>query len=543
MAVPTDKPLVLASIVSEHCNLHPNLDALTFVNVTRNGSLSEEVRTYQKLWDNGQRIAAALDQENMAEGETFGLLMHNHPEFVDAMVGASITNTVFVPIDPRTKPEKLSYMLSFSECRGVIVSDYALGNLLKVKNALPALKWVWVLDSSGNDEGIDKNTLLDSSLFRPLDVIYSGPIPDITVRANDPLAPMQYLYTSGTTGDPKAIVVPHIRFSGNATMGELFGLRPGDRPYTGLSLTHANAQIITLGMGLHMGLRMVISRQFSKSQLWNITRHYGCTSFNLLGGMTTAIYSDPERDDDANNPVRFVLSAGMPANLWDSFQQRFDVKIFEFYGAAEGGITINPPGDGPKGSIGKPLPGMEARIFDDNDRECAPYQSGEIVFRSVAEETPLKVHYLKNLEASRKKTAAGWLRMGDMGYCDEAGWLYFMHRCGGGVRRNGDFIDTAAVEKVLAEHFAVEDVFVYGVPAISGAAGEKDLVAAIEISSEASFDNLAIFEYCGERLGNNDVPSYLQIVAAIPKTASEKPLERLLLESFSSDNPDIFTRQ
>jgi len=543
MAISTDKTLVMARIVSEHCDLHPDLDALTFVNVTSNGSLSEEVRTYQQLWDNGQRIAAALDREHMIEGEAFGLLMHNHPEFVDAMVGASITNTVFVPIDPRTKPDKLSYMLGFSECRGVIVADYALGSLLSALEALPALKWVWVLDSSGHGAGIDKDTLLHSSLCRPLDVIYSNPVADITVRANDPLAPMQYLYTSGTTGDPKAIVVPHVRFSGNATMGELFGLRPGDRPYTGLSLTHANAQIITLGMGLYMGLRMVISRKFSKSQLWNITRHYGCTSFNLLGGMTTAIYSEAERDDDADNPVRFVLSAGMPANLWDSFQQRFDIQIFEFYGAAEGGITINPPGVGPKGSIGKPLPGMEARILDDNDRECAPYQAGEVVFRSVVEETPLKVHYLKNSEASRKKTIGGWLRMGDMGYCDEAGWLYFMHRSGGGVRRNGDFIDTAAVEKILAEHSAIEDVFVYGVPATSGAAGEKDLVAAIEISSEASFDKFAIFEYCRERLDNNAVPSYLQIVAAIPKTASEKPLERLLLDSFSSVNPDVFTRQ
>jgi crotonobetaine/carnitine-CoA ligase len=133
--------------------------------------------------------------------------------------------------------------------------------------------------------------------------------------------------------------------------------------------------------------------------------------------------------------------------------------------------------------------------------------------------------------------------MGDMGYCDEAGWLYFMHRSGGGVRRNGDFIDTASVEKILAEHSAIKDVFVYGVPATSGAAGEKDLVAAIEISSEASFDKFAIFEYCRERLDNNAVPSYLQIVAAIPKTASEKPLERLLLDSFSSVNPDVFTRQ
>ncbi len=129
-----------------------------------------------------------------------------------------------------------------------------------------------------------------------------------------------------------------------ASIGPLIGWTAADRPYTGLSLTHANAQLITLGNILKMGLRGVISLRFTKSRLWDICRHYGCTTFNLLGGMTTAVYSEAPRADDGDNPVRFVLSAGMPAAIWENFARRFNVAIFEFYGAAEGGMIFNPPG-------------------------------------------------------------------------------------------------------------------------------------------------------------------------------------------------------
>ena len=525
-------PLILANIIAAHCQQHPDLDVLTFVQTTTDGGIDEEIHCYQQLWDNGQYIATALDQAGMQQGDTFALLMQNHPEFVDAMVGASITNTVFVPIDPRIRGEKLSYMLSFSECRGVIVADYALENLVQIADQIPRLEWVWILDSG--------SAKITQSLpgQRLLTDIFSGPVPDLAIRTDDPEAPMQMLYTSGTTGDPKAIVAPHIRFGRSAALGPLFGLKTGDRPYTGLSLTHANAQMITLGMSLLMGLRTVISRKFTKSRLWDITRRYGCTSFNLLGGMTNAIYSTPVRPDDGDNPVRFVLSAGMPANLWDSFEQRFNVEIFEFYGAAEGGITLNPPNIGPKGSIGKPLPSLEARIVDEQDQECLTGEPGEIIFRAI-EGPPLTVHYYKNPGASAIKTAGNWLRMGDIGYCDEQGWLYFLYRMGGGIRRNGDFIDPAVVEKVLAEHPIIKDVFVYGVPASSGTAGEKDLVAALVISQDHRFDRSEILDYCNQKLQRNYVPSYLQIVNQIPKTASEKPQERFLLEQFESNINNI----
>lgn len=541
----THSQLILANLISEKCTSNPHLDALTFVHITDHETYSEEVRTYQNLWDNGQHIASALLEEGMCAGQRFGLLMQNHPEFVEAMVGASITNTVYVPIDARTKGAKLCFMLDFSECRGVIVADYALNNLVDVISELPKLEWVWVLDS-GQQKDLP-NAPDEINSLRKLTDIYQGPVPTIEVMANNPDDPMQLLYTSGTTGDPKAIMAPHSRFGGNATMGPLFGFEAGDRPYTGLSLTHANAQMITMGMGLYMELRTVISRKFTKKHFWDITRHYGCTSFNLLGGMTTALYSEAGRPNDKDNPIRFVLSAGMPKSIWSDFSKRFDINIFEFYGAAEGGITINPPSSGPIGSIGKPLASMEARILDEDEHECAPNQPGEICFRA-AEGSPIAVKYFKNPKASVEKTAGGWLRMGDIGYVDQNGWYYFLHRKGGGIRRNGEFINAAEIEKVLSQHDAIDDVFVYGVAAESGAVGEKDIVAAITHNKNASIVNnkkaitsisSELFKLCRDSLEHNSVPSFLQFVEEIPKTASEKPQERFLLESFNKNGTTI----
>lgn len=522
-------PMILANLIAGRAATHGTLDVLTFVDIAADGAFSEEIRTYGELWANGQRVAAALDAEGMGLGEAFAVVMQNHPEFVDTMVGSSIAGTVFVPIDPRTKGQKLAYMLNHAECRGAVIGAYALDNLRSVLAECPRLEWVWVV---GDAEAAG------ALRARPFDDVLASDVPGIEVRVTDPETPMQMLYTSGTTGDPKAILSPYSRFGFVASLGEALGMRAGDRPYTGLSLTHANAQLITLGTTLEMGVRGVFSRRFTKSRLWDITRHYGCTMFNLLGGMTTAIYSEPQKPDDADNPVRYVLSAGMPAAIWEDFATRFGVDIYEFYGAAEGGLTLNPPGAGPVGSIGKPPPSLEGRVVDEHDAECPPGEPGEIVFRNADGTCPV-IAYFKNPEASEKKTAGGWLRMGDIGKRDADGWFYFLYRKGGGIRHNGDFVNPAFVEKELAEHPQVNDVFVYGVPSSNGVPGEKDVVAAVVPASAADFDPADVFRHCRATLESNFVPSYLQIVEEIPKTASEKPQERFLLEAFALDAPNV----
>ncbi|NQD95407.1 AMP-binding protein, partial [Pseudomonas sp. CrR25] len=519
--------LILANMIRRKLETCPNLDVLTFVHVDQGQAIRESIRTYRQLWDNGQRIAAALDDEGMREGEMFALVMHNHPEFVEAMVGSSIANTVFVPIDARSKGERLEYLLEFSECKGAIVADYALDAVLEVLDRLPRLQWIWLLET-GLDKALPRNAAVR---IRCISDILEDVVPNLEVRVSDLQQPMQLLFTSGTTGNPKAIVAPYARFAGIAGMGEQIGLRSDDRPYTGLSLTHANAQCITLGNALYMGLRTVISRQFTKSRLWDILRRYRCTVFNLLGGMTTAVYSEPRAENDADNPVRYVLSAGMPVAIWADFAKRFDVQIFEFYGTAEGGLTLNPPGVGPVGSIGKPPLMLDCAILDKEGREVVAGQQGEICFRNKGRSDTSPVAYLKNPEASAAKTQGGWFHSGDIGHMDEQGWVYFDYRDGNGIRRNGEFIDPSQVEKVIADSAQVSDVFVYGVPVTSSAPGERELVAAV-VPAAGLFEAQQVFAWCRKNLPRNLLPTYLQVVTEIPKTASEKPLERVLLECF-----------
>jgi crotonobetaine/carnitine-CoA ligase len=181
---------------------------------------------------------------------------------------------------------------------------------------------------------------------------------------------------------------------------------------------------------------------------------------------------------------------------------------------------------------------MEMKVVDDSGNDCPPGETGEIIFRMVGQET--EVEYLGKKKASEDKTRGGWLRTGDMGHTDAAGWFFFDYRAGGGLRRAGDFIQPQYVEAGIAIHPNVSDVCVYGVPSASGAPGESDLVAAIVPMDGQSIDPGSVFVHCRQKLEGNAVPSYLQVVDAIPKTASEKNLDRLLKDEFSKDAENVY---
>ncbi|MBI4517104.1 MAG: AMP-binding protein [Deltaproteobacteria bacterium] len=528
---------ILADLIAIRAEQRPDLDVLTFEHLSLDdGATPDEVRTFADLYANANRIAAGLIARGLAAGDRFAVMMRNHPEFVEAMIAASIAGAVLVPIDPRTRGDKLAYMLHNAGCTGVIAADYCIEAIAAVRAQLPNLKWLLGLATGETDAaptaGVDS-----------LAELLAKPAATVDVRAETPEAPLQVMYTSGTTGDPKGIVGSNFRICAAGMLGSLFAYQADERPYTGLSLTHGNAQSVTLAPALTMGLRAVFSRRFTKSKLWAVCRRYGCTTFSLVGGMVTAIYSQPARSDDDDNPVRTVVSGGMPAVIWEAFEQRFDVKVLEFYGAMDGGgMAYKPVGEGPIGSFGRPMAGVEMRILDPDGNECPPGVTGEICCRPAggAEAT---VEYFGNPEASRKKIRGGWNRSGDMGHADEDGWLFFDYRAGGGIRRNGDFINPSFVEKAIAEHPGVADVFVYGVPAASGAPGEKDVVAAVVLADARCCEAASIFSACRAKLEPNFVPSYLQVVDEIPKTASEKPQERILVAQFDPRAANVYTER
>jgi crotonobetaine/carnitine-CoA ligase len=530
-------PLTLAGVIQQQAETRPDFTVLT---VEGAGVRPDETRTFAQLWEQGQCLASGLHRLGLRPGDKLGTLLANHAEFVELMVAGSLLDLTLVPIDPRTKGDKLVYMLASVGCKAVVAGDYALTEGSTVRPQIASLQWLIGLPT---DEGKATAEQLRAIDAIPYAELADGPAQPELLPGASPDSALELIYTSGTTGDPKGIVMTHRRYVETArSLPAFFGFQADDRLYSGLSLTHANAQLITLGTALVNAIPCVLSRRFSKSRLWEITRQYGCTNFTLLGGMTTAIYAEPPKADDANNPVRSIISAGMPAAIWEDFAQRFDVRLYEFYGAAEGGLTGNPPGVGPVGSIGKPVASLDYRLVDDAGadvpKDAHGERVGELLFRPK-DGTPFKVEYYGNPEASARKCAGGWLHMGDEVREDRDGWLYFLCRKGSGIRRNGDFINSAFIEKVIAEQPEIDDVYVYGIPSANGVPGEKDVVAAVVPRQAEPFDVQALFRICRARLEANFVPSHIQVLQQIPKTASEKPLERFLVEALASNPEDV----
>jgi crotonobetaine/carnitine-CoA ligase len=527
---------IFARLIEQRAAEEPDRLAVVF---EHGPGAAVEVRN-RDLAVRGNQLAWGLRRAGLGPGDKLAVMLRNHPEFVYAMVAASKLGVTTVPIDPRARGDRLRYFITFAGCRALIVADYVLADPL----AADVISSIGILTYAlSTPEGRGAGIAIDG--VASLNEVLDGPLREDVGQHVDSLStPWLLSYTSGTTGDPKAISFGYDRMLFHKLTPRWFGYRGDDVPYTGLSLIHGNALVVTL-MPAVWGVvdHSVFSRWFTKSRLWDVCIEHGCTTWSNLGGIATAVYGEPTAPHDRAHRVRLVVSAGMPRELWKPFEERFGVRILEWYGTMEGGFAYNPPGAGPIGSFGKPPEGLiEMDVRDEEDRPAPPGKLGELVARPAGGSMILE--YYRNPEASRRKTAGGWLRTGDMCWRDEEGWLFFAHRKEeGGLRRLGEFVPEGSIHRVLAEDPEVRDVHVYGVPAASGAPGESDVVAAVVAFDPGRLDPEALFARCAERLERAYVPDYIQVVDELPKTATEKVQTRLLIAGFSPTSPGVHARR
>jgi crotonobetaine/carnitine-CoA ligase len=513
----------LNQVIASHlAEIKAEEDPGRVIYIFEKGNLGEDVVTYGDLYANSNKISRFFLDRGISKGDTYAVFMRNHPEFVYSLLAGPTIGAVMVPIDPRSRGDRLRFLLRDCGAKAVLVSGECLEQLEEVARDVPSLKLISVAHRPEQGVPVTEkhhvlNEVLEKTSWKPVEQ-----------QIMDVRHPMQIIYTSGTTGDPKGVAIRNNRTGlFNILTKIVWKYDNSDVLYNGLSLTHGNAQTVTLFPAFAMGIKAVFSARFTKSRIWDICRKYGCTSFSLLGGMMAGIYNEPERPDDRDNPVRVVISAGTPPSQWEGFEKRFNVKILEWYGSVEGGFAYKPIGEGPIGSFGKPVPGvMEMKVVDDDDREVPVGQTGELICRLLRGET--KVDYLGKPEESKEKTRGGWLRTGDMVHKDREGWYFFDYRKGTELRRAGDFIQPDYVETVIGKHQDVSEVCVYGIPAASEAPGESDLVAAVSPLEGHAIDPKSVFDLCKTELAANYIPSYLHVLEELPKTLTEKPLTREL---------------
>jgi crotonobetaine/carnitine-CoA ligase len=532
-----EEAAVFGRLVAMRAEQEPERSALVF----ENGQLPDETASYGDLAFKGNQFAWELRRAGFVRGDRVAVMLRNHPEFVYSMVANSKLGLATVPIDPRARGDKLSYFLRFAECKGVVVADYtaadaAAAEVIRASGVIPYV----VTTPEGSDQDArapEEWPSFNESLNGP-------PRDDVGQQVDSLRQPWLLSYTSGTTGDPKAIVFGYDRMLFYRLVPGFFGYMESDIPYTGLSLTHGNALVVTLMPALWGVVdHSVFSRWFTKTRIWDICRKYGCTTWSNLGGIATAIYGEPPSPRDRDHNVRLVVSAGMPRELWKPFEERFGVRVLEWYGTMEGGFAYNPPGVGPVGSFGKPPEGLiEMDVVDEEDRAVPPGQLGELVVRPAGQQAVLE--YYKNPEASARKTRGGWMHTGDMCRRDAEGWFYFGFRKEeGGIRKMGEFIQEGWIRRVLAEDPEVLDVHVYGVPSLSGAPGESDVVAAVVVRDKEHLDASGLFRRCSKALERSHVPDYLQVVDELPKTSTEKVQTRFLAQALDPSSPYVFSQR
>lgn len=497
----------------------------------------DEVVTFADLERRGNQLASRLLADGIQPGDRVAVMLRNHPEFVYAFVAHTRIGVTSVPVDPRSRGEKLRYFLELAETRALVAADYTLAEQSVSETVERTGVGVYAISTP---EGRAAGVSLDPR-WPTLNEIFEGPeTADVGEHVSDLRQPWLLAYTSGTTGDPKAIVIPHLRLAGYDGFANMLGYLPEDVPYTGLSLIHGNAIHVTFLPALHRRVdHSVFSRWFTRSRLWSVCRDYGATSWSNLGGIATGVYSLPPSPADRDHSVRTVISAGMPRDLWLPFEERYGIRILEWYGAMEGGFAYHPIGFGPVGSFGKPPGGTaEMDVVDEQGRPVPAGVPGELVWRPRA--APAHVEYYRNPDASARKVHDGWLWTGDIVTRDENGWFFFEHRKEeGGLRKLGEFISESFVRRVVAEYSDIVDVHIYGIASRGGAPGETDIVAAVVVGNRQAFDLDSFLTHCLRELEPSHVPDLIQFVPELPLTASAKVQTRFLIEALANDGADV----
>ncbi|MDZ4825263.1 MAG: AMP-binding protein [Actinomycetota bacterium] len=445
-----------------------------------------------------------------------GVLLENVPEFVFLLSGAGLAGAAVVGINPTRRGAELARDINHTDCRLIVTDGFMRPLLDGIPLDLPAGR-ILDIESPAYAELVANAT---DAVARGEAVISAAP---------DPETLFALLLTSGSTGAPKAVRMTQGR-AARAVANARFA--SDDVLYCAMPLYHGNALNANLFPALRSGSAIALRRRFSASGFLPDARRYGVTFFNTVGRALNHILSTPEREDDRDHSIKYGLGPeSAPADV-RAFRERFGVPVFEGYGSSENAIQMYPDPSLPKGSLGRPLDGIDVVVLDSETAEERPrarYDEhgkllnaseaiGELVSRNA---TSRFEGYYNNPEADAERTRNGWYWSGDLGYRDENDVFWFAGRNADWIRVDGENFAAAPVERILARFPGADGVAVYAVP--DSRTGDQVMVA-IEMLAGHTFEPDAFATFLGEQrdLGTKWAPCYVRVVDDLPVGATNK---------------------
>src|SRR5205823_7687486 len=344
--------VVLSRVVAAEAARDPGRDVVVF----ENGSRPAERVTAAGLAAGGVATADALRRLGLRSGDRLAVLARNHPAVLHTLVAGAKLGLPVVPLEPASSDLATETTLRALRCAALVTTDYhlAAGDLTGVlrRTGLPTLV---VSTPEGRAGGLDW-----SATHPVLDESADGTDGrDPGEHVDNPGAPWLVVPTTGANGDPLGVEVPHERLLLWRLVPGFFGYRTDDVAYTALPVSGGNALAATIVPAILGAVHhAVVSRAPDPARLWDICIDHGCTTWANGNGLATAVYRAPSSRRDRTHPVRLVTSTGMPREIWRPFEERFGIRVLEWYGSPEGAFAYNPVGVGPVGSFGRPPAGL-----------------------------------------------------------------------------------------------------------------------------------------------------------------------------------------
>jgi crotonobetaine/carnitine-CoA ligase len=463
-------------------------------------------------------LAANLAALGAVRGDRIAVMMRNSPGALALIFAIARAGLVWVPVNAALRGEGLRHVLTHAEPR-VLVAD---------AEALPRID-----ECGATLAGVPRVVAGDAAAALRLEPMLEG-------NAGCAVAPPSHadlfaiMYTSGTTGPAKGVMVTHrmLRLAGEGAL-LVAAARDGDVLFVWEPLYHiGGAQLIVLPLRRRVVLAMV--GRFSASRFWQDVTAERATHIHFLGGILQILLKQPPGPLDRGHGARIAWGGGCPIDVWRPFEKRFGLQIRECYGMTEASSFTSFNDLGVVGSVGRPVPWLSVALLDEAGSAVAAGARGEIVVRA-SDAGALTPGYFRNPEATARALRDGALFTGDCGSFDEDGNLFFHGRLTDSVRVKGENVSAWEVEHVAARHPSVEDCAMIGVKTDIG---EQDIKLFVKARAGATVDLGELSVWLAARLAPYQTPRYLAVVDEFERT----PSLRIMKHRLSTAHDDCFDR-